>query len=304
MAQNIVFLKTEWMEFYDGRKGDKAPGRFAYVKKNDEAHEDFNFKQRGDYFYAYAPIAGGGGGVGIQRLGASKDASHVDGVDVVFIAAGPDGRGVVVVGWYRGARVYRALQTRNGRHFVARCAAGSAKRLDVDDRWFRIENPPRRANVWYAEDRPKFIAEVRRLLDGRLAKAGQARTTIRDVERCLRVEMSAYAAVIRKYEESGFEVTQVWKDKVGWDLEASRGSVRLRIEVKGTEGSEIRAELTPNEYTASGTHDNFRICIVTAALSKKPTVHSFKENFEGSWFDEGGLIRLLFEPKTGARLSV
>ncbi len=116
--------------------------------------------------------------------------------------------------------------------------------------------------------------------------------------------MAAYDAVIRRYEDPGFAITKVWKDKPGWDLEATRGAVRLRIEVKGTEGRQIRAELTPNEYTASSAHETFRICIVAQALAKKPVVHTFKKNFDGTWFDESGSIRLRFEEKTGARLSV
>jgi len=303
MKRPFVFLKTEWMEFYDGRKGDKAPGKFRYVAQHGEAHEDLNFRQRRGRCYAYAPIAGGGSGINITRLGAPRGAGHMDGVDVIFIAAGPDKRGVVVVGWYQNARVYAALQKRGARWHLAECSANNAKRLDVDDRWLRIEDPPRRSNVWYAEGRTKLMNDVGKLMAGDLIVKAGAHARVHDVERCLQIEMAAYDAVISHYCENGYEVTRVWKDKVGWDLEARRQSSALLIEVKGTEQTEIRAELTPNEFTASKERRGYRICVVTAALSRSPKVNIFKANFDHRWFDDTGMRELVFEERTAARLT-
>ena len=126
MPPPIVYFKTEWMDFYDGRKGDKPPGNFLYVAEHGEAHEDRNFRVVNGRSYAYAPIAGGGGGVGIGNIGARASEEYVDGVDLVFIAKARDKRGVVVVGWYRNARVYRALQARGRRLCLAECDASAA----------------------------------------------------------------------------------------------------------------------------------------------------------------------------------
>jgi hypothetical protein len=303
MKRPFVFLKTEWMEFYDGRKGDKAPGKFGYVAQHGEAHEDCNFRQQQGHCYAYAPIAGGGSGINITRLGAPRDADYMNGVDVIFIAAGPDKRGVVVVGWYQNARVYAALQKRGARSYLAECSANDAKRLDVDDRWLRIDDPPRRSNVWYAEGRAKLMRDVAKLMAGDPIVKTAARARVHDAERCLQVEMAAYEAVISHYRKNGYDVTLVWKDKVGWDLEARRQSSALLIEVKGTEQTEIRAELTPNEFTASKERRDYRICIVTAALSRSPEVNIFKANFDRRWFDETGMRELIFEKRTAARLT-
>lgn len=303
MAKQLVFLKTEWMEFYDGRKGDKAPGKFKFVKKTGKAHEDFNFKRQGDYVYAYAPIAGGGSGLNLKRLGAPEGTEYLDGVDVIFIASGDNGRGVVVVGWYPNARVYAHLQHRDRRYYLARGNARSAKLLEIDQRWLRITDPPRRSNVWYADGRPDVVAKVRRLMAGGGAVKPTTQSKHRDVDRCIAVEKAAYEAVIRKYESMDFVVRAVWKDKVGWDLEADRDGRKLHIEVKGTEHSEIRPELTPNEYTKSNIV-SYRICLVTGVLSAKPSVHTFKRNFQGIWNDETGRRELLFEERIGARLSV
>lgn len=84
-------------------------------------------------------------------------------------------------------------------------------------------------------------------------------------------------------------VAPVWLKHRGWDLEAKRDDVTLRIEVKGTAQKEIHAELTPNEYAASD-HDSSRVCVVTDALGE-PQVHAFLRNFENIWYDENFNLR-------------
>lgn len=305
MPRQLVFFKTEWMEFYDGRKGDRAPGRFGYVKRTGEAHEDRNFLRQGKYCYGYIPLRGPSGTSRIRldvHFGADREAEYVDHVDVVFIAKAPDARGVVVVGWYEDARVYAELhQYKPGHYCHARVDAGNAHLIPVDRRFFRIDEPPRRANVWYADGRHSLIAAVRRLISGAEPAPRRARSK-QDVPTRLRIEKAAYEAVTKQFEDLGYSVQPVWRDHVGWDLEVTRGGVKLLVEVKGTDGNEIRAELTPNEYLCSE-RDGYRICIVTEVLGK-PTVHTFACNYDGRWFDESGVHLLAFQKRIAARLSV
>ena len=302
MPPPIVYFKTEWMDFYDGRKGDKPPGNFLFVAERGEAHEDHNFRVLKGRTYAYAPIAGGGGGVGIGNLGAQPSAKYVDGVDLVFIAKGRDKRGVVVVGWYRNARIYRTLQARGRRFYLAECDASTAVRIPSDERWLRIVDPPRRSNVWYG--RPDMNAAVRQLMNGaRTRSKVPKRSVTHDAERCLQVELAAYDAVMTYFRTRGYVVTNVSRDNVGWDLEARRGDSTLLLEVKGTEQSELRAELTPNEFTQSALQPGYRICIVTDALVQVPNVYVFKGNHKARWYDEFGTIELLFTKRTAARLT-
>ncbi|WP_157640706.1 protein NO VEIN domain-containing protein [Burkholderia ubonensis] len=61
------------------------------------------------------------------------------------------------------------------------------------------------------------------------------------------------------------------------------GDVTLRVEVKGLSGSEVRVELTPNEYKQmlSPKHrELYVVYVVTEALSAKPHAHIFYYNSE------------------------
>jgi hypothetical protein len=70
--------------------------------------------------------------------------------------------------------------------------------------------------------------------------------------------------------------TSVEKENRGWDLEARAAGKVLKLEVKGTSGTEAACQLTPNEYHAfSGRDKDYRLCIVCAALSKHPKVKPF-----------------------------
>lgn len=302
MANRILYLKVDWMEFYDGRKGDKARGNYKHVKEFGDAHEDHNFELQPDgYFYAYAPIKGGRGAPQISRLGAPAGSSFINDVNVVFISYDKARKGVFVVGWYKNARVYRKLQELGGkREYLARCKKRGVLRLELDDRSLRITSPPRRSGVWYG--RPDVDAKVRRLLNGEYAASGPRRTS-HDAEECLKVELAAYEAVTKKYSAMGYQIDPIWKrQKCGWDLEATCNKHRLYIEVKGVSGNDVSAELTPNEFAKSQEQSGYRICIVTAAL-KKPCVHTFSANAAGVWYDETGKCKLTFERRTGARLS-
>lgn len=305
MARPLVFFKTEWMEFYDGRKGDRPQGKFHFVTRTGQAHEDHNFLRQGKYCYGYVPVHGAGGNSRLRldrHFGTDPEANAVDHIDVVFIASSPDGRGVVVVGWYEDARVYPELhEYGSGRLCHARVEADRAHRVPVDERWLRIPNPPRRANVWYAKGRPELVARVRRLIAGARNPKPIAKTRKQDVPKRLLIEARAYKAVTARFQALEYSVSPVWRDHVGWDLEATRGELRLLIEVKGTEQSEVRAELTPNEYACSE-RKAYRICIVTDVLAH-PIVHTFSRNYKGIWYDEDGARELHFEPQTGARLT-
>ena len=79
------------------------------------------------------------------------------------------------------------------------------------------------------------------------------------------------------YEKQDYILKDVSKDNRGWDLEATSGSLTLRIEVKGLSGNAAVIELTPNEYRAfiANSH-TYKLCIVTGCLAKpKMSVCSF-----------------------------
>jgi len=130
----------------------------------------------------------------------------------------------------------------------------------------------------------------------------------RDLETRYKVEQAAYEAVRRFYDEQEQceEVRDVHKEKRGYDLEAIKSGRILKIEVKGLEGPKAVAELTPKEYEFVEKGDlNFRLCIVTNALKRRPKkhIHEFKFNpKKKAWFDRGKKLKV--EPRLGAVVRV
>jgi hypothetical protein len=125
-----------------------------------------------------------------------------------------------------------------------------------------------------------------------------------DVAKRLRIEKAAMECVAKYYGGMKFVINPVPNERKGWDLEAQRGSLLLRIEVKGCSGSDAIAELTPNEYAKAQVHqDSYRVCLVTNALTH-PKLHVFQWNREvARWTSDDGTT-LRFEEKTAATIWV
>ena len=93
-----------------------------------------------------------------------------------------------------------------------------------------------------------------------------------DVAKRLKIEEAAMGCAAGHYASMNFVVKLVPTEKKGWDLEARRGPLLLRVEVKGCSGVDALAELTPNEYAKLlAFQDSYRVCIVTRA----PTIPGF-----------------------------
>lgn len=108
------------------------------------------------------------------------------------------------------------------------------------------------------------------------------------------------------FEKKGYRVKSVERDNRGWDLEAEKEEERLLIEVKGHLGTEIRFELTPNEYAMlRENHSSYRVCVVRNALEASAVETYAPVEKDGVWHlkrTEGkGLIRL--SEKVAARAS-
>jgi hypothetical protein len=306
MARPLVFFKTAWAEHYDGRPNDVLRGSHRYLKEHDgKGAERWNFRPTSSgRYYGYAPHFGKSGAtsLSIDRFGAAPDDEYVDGVDIAFIAPGPNG--IALVGWYFDARLYRDMQERrNGRFFTV--TSKRAVLLPSAKRTLLIKKRLTSAAVWYANDRPDIVADVRAFMAGKYVpphSGAKGRPTRQpDHSQILAVERAAIAAVYAIFDGRGYEVKDRSSEKVGWDVDALRGKERLKIEVKGCSGTAISAELTPNEYHHSGKHATYRICIVTDALNA-PKVHVFEPFDDGSWWNEDGDRKLVFEERTAARI--
>ena len=107
--QPIVLFNIGWMKHYCGQTtDDKLINGGAYVQKNEEGGEVWNFLPTKGMCYGYVRSSRGGL-LDIARVGATADAQYADKVTVVFTATRPGG-GRVVAGWYHNARVWRKSQ--------------------------------------------------------------------------------------------------------------------------------------------------------------------------------------------------
>jgi len=118
--------------------------------------------------------------------------------------------------------------------------------------------------------------------------------------RC-KVEEAARIKTIDHFQEQGYKIEPRDKDNLGWDMFATRGSSKLRLEVKGLSGGALCVELTPNEYKMLRKFRlSYRICVVTRALvNPKLSVFTYNAK-QATWKDEVGRA-LRIEKLTGAR---
>jgi hypothetical protein len=329
-VQRMLFLNIGYMEKYEGLDGDTITGGGSHVNREGWGGEIMNFLSYQGHMYGCVQ-PNRFGTINVARLGAAQGADAVSGVLVVWVAPRPQ-VGNVVVGWYENARVFRAPQAPREKrrmyhgsplefHVMAR--QGDCRLLGVDLRTLQVPRAKNadsgqgmgQANVWYADKADELKRNV--LLFITRVKSGVAlppepdiRTHRRgtawqpDPTKRLKVEQAAILAVAEHYSKLGYTVESFERDRVGWDLEARRGAVLLKLEVKGLSGDDAVADLTPNEYSKclSDKHrDSYRICIVTSALTKAKLRIFMYSPEEGRWIGEDG-CGLDFEEIVAARV--
>lgn len=306
--QAMVFLNGGWMEHYEGLDNDTIHGGGSYVKENGMGWEIFNFKNSNGKVYGFVQSKGLNN---LERISETADEDKVTDVLAVFTATHPEYGGTYVVGWYRHAIFYRDYQTErvNGRKYKGKCMEYNVEAqykdttlLSIDER-LGFERLPTgkggkaRSNVWYAdsdigieykEKVLKFIDNYERKKKVIAEKRYTNRNRKQDVELKKKVEDIAIKFVMAHYEnDNGYIVKSVENDKVGWDLEASKGKHLLRIEVKGLSRSEINVELTMKEYTKMNEYkkEGYRLAVVTNCL-KEPDLFIFEySNEKDCWID-------------------
>ena len=112
----IIVFRVAWMNNYNGIVGDPPIGGGAFILANGYGSEIFNFRPYGGKMYGfvepgYSPEPKS---INIGRLGASKTSSKVSEILVVWVARNPITRILVVVGWYKNAKIHKDRQTPPG----------------------------------------------------------------------------------------------------------------------------------------------------------------------------------------------
>lgn len=302
-----LFCNVGWMERYEGLQGsDTIQGGGSFVATEGRGHEICSFADVEGQLFGY--VQPPGKQIDIDRLGSESSQESVSGVTVVWTATRPKalGGGTVIVGWYRDATVYRNYQREtfaSATHLASsvdgywiKASTKTAHLIeDVDARSFDIPRQVKggmgQSNVWYA-DSAEASALVKQVLayvesTGVNRRGRVKKRTKPDQERNVLVEKAAIGLCRAHYEAMGYAVASVKKDNLGWDLLATLGRVKLRIEVKGLSGEKFSVELTPNEFLAfSEQAADYRLAVVTDALSQ-PQLSLCRYNAENSrWMVE------------------
>lgn len=305
----MLFVNIGYMRRYEGQTDDDHIRHGGmYINTHKTGGEIYNFHDRRGFYYGFIPPHGP---VAIERLGAAPGDDWIDKVVVVWVAkkSGP-----VVVGWYKDARVFRQPQPSavDNDVYSVKAPVSQCKLLDPRDRLFRI---PRGAggmgqsNKWYADHpRDEQFKHIvwQYIVSGRLPHTRKAKKLGRrawqqNQEKRLQVEENAMRATENWYYKQGYTTQWVDRERVGWDLEATRGKEFLRVEVKGLSGDVLSIDLTPNEYRQMNRFkSSFRLSVVLNALDDKRTVRVFTYSpTQDVWHDDEG--RLLLQELVGVR---
>lgn len=292
--ERLLFANIGWMIHYQGHtKNDKIIGGGSY--RNDDKHEAYNFQNLKGYCYGFVhPVAYGT--INLNRIDKSigKDHNKLDGVLVIWTAKNPESSGTYIVGWYKNATVYKTWQDindskRNNYSYNIKAKYQDCFLLPTDDRTFEIPRANKgsnkgfmgQSNVWYADmniDVINFFRnDVKKYIYSVSDKKSFKRHSLRvNLEAKKKVEKNAIDAVTLMYKDKGYKVVSVENDNLGWDLEAVKNKIKLRIEVKGLSEGSISVHLTPNEYSKMKAKNNYgyRLCVVTNALTK-PVITTF-----------------------------
>ncbi len=313
--EQLLFLNVAEMSKYRGLAGDTIRGGGKSVSLRGFGNEIFNFKPYKGKMYGYGATPHGA--IRLERLGAAKDDESVNDVTVIWVAKSR------IVGWYKHATVYRRDQRppRNSRrtykgvtlsHNVT-ARESDYKRIDPPDAREAVLVPRARQRehamgryLWYASgpSNAAFREKVRRYIKAGgdpsvLRKSGEKGKTSNnagsprqpDIHKKQKIEHIAMRASSRYFARLNYKVDWVYKDNLGWDLDAvhHHTHVRLKLEVKGLSGGDVRAEMTPQEYSMMGKHkENYRICVVTNCLNAGlRTLSVFAYNGTlGTWMDQ------------------
>lgn len=301
--QRILFANIGWMIHYEGiTDNDMIVGGGSY-DPNDK-HEVYNFQNLGGKCYGYLQ----NGKNNLSRIDDSQVwTDYIDDVLVVWTAPNDKVGGRYVVGWYKNARVYADYQksTNRERKCYGYNVVADAKDCTLVPPDSRELNVPRgtgfmgQSLVWYADGKTgsctsadkakvtKFRNDVISYIKNYTSNKTKKKITKVDVVSKAKVEKSAIEFVTKHYQDLGYTIKDVQKDNLGWDLEATKGKLTLKIEVKGLGGNTIDFLISRNEFEKMRSSDNtevYRICVVTNALSS-PELTTFLK-YSKNWVAE------------------
>ena len=300
----VLFANIGWMTHYRGNSTtDKIVGGGSF--RNDDKHEAYNFLPIKGKCYGYVqPVQCGD--INLYRIDKEcTDKNALKEVLVIWIAKHPSAGGTYIVGWYKNAKVYRTFQESNASErkkydYNIIANKDDCNLIPVDQRTFLV--PRARAkgkgflgqsNVWYCDSNNSDVQQFRKEVLNYIKtfsseKKRFSKQTLKvDVDAKKRVEKAAVAFVTKEYVNLGYKVDSCEDQNIGWDLNAEKNGIRLKLEVKGLAGSQVSVHISMNEYKAMMSNkDNYRLCVVTNAI-KKPTLIKFIwDDISNTWVSD------------------
>lgn len=178
----VVFCNIAWMKLYRGINEDDMPKNGgAFVKKNNDACECFNFYPYNHNFLGYVRVRG-------TRLDLARvepvadDVDKIEDVTVVWTATNDTGR--YIVGWYEHAEMYRyyhefedgTLSDKTYWGYNFKTGERNAHLIPEEMRTFKILRANQagpgmgmgQSNLWYADSaiaKEKFVPKVLEYLE-------------------------------------------------------------------------------------------------------------------------------------------
>ena len=288
----ILFANIGWMAHYRGNNAkDQIKGGGSY--RDDDKHEAFNFLSINGKCYGYVqPVRWGG--INIERIEKGCKDDKLSNVLVVWIATHPSAGGTYIVGWYKNANVFKFFQAsrnslRNKYNYNIVAKDNDCTLLPLDQRTFQVLRAKNggkgflgQSNVWYADSSSKAVQQFRQEVIAYIKSyTGEAKHISRQtlkVNAVVRkqVEVAAVAYVTKEYQKLGYKVTSREKENIGWDLDAEKKGIKLKLEVKGLAQSQVSVRISENEYKSMmANKKDYRLCVVTNALKNHPAMVVF-----------------------------
>lgn len=240
----------------------------------------FNFSPIKGKCYGYVqPVRWGA--ISLNRIGDDYKSDLIKDVTVVWIATHPKAKGTYIIGWYKNATVFSKFQesnmpARNNYAYNIVAKEEDCTLLPLDQRTFLIPRAKDsnkgflgQSNVWYADSPDtkvrKFRQDVLDYIQHFSAGSKQVlkKSVAVDAEARKLVENTAVNYVTKHYKGIGYTVTSREKENVGWDLDAEKNGICLKLEVKGLAGNTISVRISQNEFKSMvNNKDCYRLCVV------------------------------------------
>ena len=263
------------MTHYKGNtKKDQIVGGGSW--SNDDKHEAFNFSPIKGKCYGYVqPVRWGA--ISLNRIGDDYKSDLIKDVTVVWIATHPKAKGTYIIGWYKNATVFSKFQesnmpARNNYAYNIVAKEEDCTLLPLDQRTFLIPRAKDsnkgflgQSNVWYADSPDTKVRKFRQ-----------------DVLDYIQHFSAGSKQVLKKSVAVDAEA-----ENVGWDLDAEKSGICLKLEVKGLAGNTISVRISQNEYKSMvNNKDCYRLCVVTNALCNPSLIIFVWDDEQSAWVSD------------------